>query len=74
MSKIILNIISTQRGWIVRQAIKYATLAGASVTTWLLSQGVNISDSAAITAAAVTLATGAVEMALSKAASHIASK
>jgi hypothetical protein len=74
MNKIIINIISTQRGWLIRQAIKYATLVGASLTTWLLSQGVAIGDGATITAAVVTLATGLAEMALSKAASHIAAK
>lgn len=74
MNEILFNLVSTQKGWLIRQALKYTAVAGASLTTWLTSTGVEISDPAAITAALATLATGVVELLLSRVASKIAAK
>jgi hypothetical protein len=74
MHSIIATLIATQKGWAIRQTMKWATIGGTSLTTWLVAHGVAITDGSALTAAAVTLASGVVELLLSKAASHIAAK
>lgn len=70
--KIIETLISTQKGWLIRQALKGAAALGTVATTWLVSHGVAIDNPQAVTAALATLATGLAEMALSKLASKIA--
>lgn len=72
--KLISTLISTQRGWIVRQALKFATYGGAAITTWLAAKGLHLDNPEAVTSALVTLAGGLTELALSKAASKIAAK
>lgn len=72
--KLIITLISTQRGWLVRQALKGATWAGVAATTWLTSNGLQLDNPEAITAALATVATALTELALSKAASKIAAK
>lgn len=71
---ILQNLISTQKGWIIRQVLKYAAQGGAMLTATLVSHGVAISDPQAITAALSTLAVGLIEVGLSKMASPISTK
>lgn len=70
--KIIETLISTQKGWLIRQALKGAAALGTVATTWLVSHGVAIDNPQAITAALSTLVVGLAEMGLSKLASKIA--
>lgn len=73
MNSVILNLISTQKGWIVRQVLKYTAQGSGLLTVWLASKGI-ITDGVAVSAAVATIATGVVEFALSKAAAPIAAK
>lgn len=71
MKNILSWLISTGKGHATRQALKLATLAGASSVSWLTAHDIPISDPAVITAAITTLALGLVELALSKLASYV---
>lgn len=74
MNKILLNLVTTQKGWLVRQILKGTSAAGTAVTTWLIAHGVTLDQPEAITAALATLAVGALELALSKVASKYEAK
>lgn len=73
MNNILFTLISTQRGWLIRQALKIATTGGAAATTWLVSHGIAV-EGAALTAGLSTVVVAAAEFALSKMASKIAAK
>jgi len=73
MNELLYTVVSTQKGWVLRQVIKWTTVGGTALTTWLVAHSVSV-DGAAITAALATLATGLVEAGLSKVASKIAAK
>jgi hypothetical protein len=68
------SLIATQSGWLVRQALKFATVGGAALTTWLTAQGATPEHSTAIVTGTLTAMAGLVEFGLSKLASRIASK
>lgn len=68
------SLIATQSGWLVRQALKFATVGGAALTTWLTAQGAAPEQSTAIVTGTLTALTGLVEFGLSKLASRIAAK
>jgi hypothetical protein len=72
MKNIINSIISTQKGWIVRQVLKYAAMGGAVVSSWLVSKGADASNAELIVSGALTIVTGALELGLSKLASKVA--
>ncbi len=72
MKTLLTTLISTQRGWITRQALKWATLGGATVTTWLTAQGAAADQSAALTTGLITALVAALEIGLSRLASRIA--
>jgi len=67
-------LITTNKGWIIRQLLKGVGYLGATITTALVSHGVTLSDPQAITAALSTVAVGALEMVLSKYASKFEAK
>jgi hypothetical protein len=71
---IVLTLISTNKGWFIRQALKWSAYGGSIATTWLVSHGVALSDPQAITAAIGTIAIGLIELILSKMAAPIAAK
>jgi hypothetical protein len=73
MNDLLFTLVSTQRGWLLRQALKLATAGGTIATTWLVAHGVDV-DAAALTAGIATLASGVLELVLSKVASKIAAK
>jgi len=73
MNDLLFTLVSTQRGWLLRQALKLTAAGGTAATTWLIAHGVNV-DGAALTAGLVTVVAGLVEVALSKVASKIAAK
>lgn len=74
MNDIITSIISTNKGWIVRQLLKYVTIGGAALSTWLVTKGADASDAELIASGLVTLTTGGLEFMFSKLASKIAAK
>lgn len=72
--KLIQTLISTQQGWIIRQALKLTAAGGVALTTWMAGKGLHLDNPEALTAGLSTVAVAVVEMALSKAASSIAAK
>jgi len=72
MKDILLPLIATREGWAFRQILKGITVACASMTTWLLAQGVDASTSAAIVAGIGSALAWGAEFGLSKLASKIA--
>lgn len=74
MKELIASLVSTQKGWIIRQILKYITVGGSALSAWLVSQGAEASNVELIVTGATTFATGAIEFALSKVASKIAAK
>lgn len=67
-------IVSTQRGWIIRQAIKYCAMGSAALATWLAAKGLDENSSQALAAGIAAGVSGLVELLLSKAASKIAAE
>lgn len=74
MKDIINSIVSTNRGWLVRQALKYAAMGGAALSAWLVSKGAEASSAELIASGAVTIVSGGLELIFSKLASKIAAK
>jgi hypothetical protein len=74
MKEIITTIVSTNKGWLIRQALKYAAMGGAMLSAWLISQGADASNAEILTAGLITAVTGGLEIAFSKIASKIAAK
>jgi hypothetical protein len=74
MKEFITSIVSTNSGWLVRQALKYAAMGGAALSAWLVSKGAEASSAELIASGAVTLISGGLELIFSKLASKIAAK
>jgi hypothetical protein len=74
MKELFTSIVSTQKGWIIRQLLKYAAMGGAALSTWLISQGAEASNAELITSGLITAVSGGLEFVLSKVASKIAAK
>ena len=74
MKEFITSIVSTNSGWLVRQALKYAAMGGAALSAWLISKGAEASSAELIASGAVTLISGGLELIFSKLASKIAAK
>jgi hypothetical protein len=72
MKELVLPLISTREGWVFRQLLKLISAVSASLTTWLVAQGVEQNATTAIVAGVATILTGASEFGLSKLASKIA--
>jgi hypothetical protein len=74
MKEFITSIVSTNSGWLVRQALKYTAMGGAALSAWLVSKGAEASSAELIASGAVTLISGGLELIFSKLASKIAAK
>lgn len=72
MKEFLLPLISSRNGWIFRQLLKGISIASASLTTWLMSQGVDGNTTGAIVAGIAAALSWGVEFGLSKLARHIA--
>jgi len=72
--KLIELLVTTNKGWIVRQLMKGVATAGTAATTWLVAHGVSLDNPQAITAALTTIAVGLAEVGFSKVASKIEAK
>lgn len=65
MKDIILNLVSTNSGWLARQIIKWAAAASLAVAVWLQAKGFSADVSMTVAAFVTTLFFGLVEMGLS---------
>lgn len=74
MKDIITSIVSTNKGWLVRQILKYAAMGGAALSTWLVSKGADASSTELITSGLITVVSGGLELVFSKLASKVAAK
>lgn len=74
MKEIITTIVSTNKGWFIRQALKYAAMGSAALSTWLVSKGADPSSTEVLVAGLTTAVTGGLEIVFSKLASKIAAK
>lgn len=58
-------IVQTQRGWLTRQGLKWATIGGTALTTWLTAQGASSEHVSALTTGLITAGVAALELGLS---------
>lgn len=72
--KLIELLVTTNKGWIIRQLMKGAAAAGTMATTWLVAHGVSLDNPQAVSAALATLSVALAELVLSKVASKIEAK
>lgn len=72
MKQLLLPLISSRSGWIFRQLLKGVSIVSASLTTWLMSQGVDAHTTGVIVAGIAAALSWGVEFGLSKLARHIA--
>jgi hypothetical protein len=73
-STILLSLISTNKGWIVRQALKYVAVGSTALTTWLVAKGYSPDSAMALAAGLTAGISGGLELLLSKLASKIAAQ
>jgi hypothetical protein len=74
MKSLLFTTISTNRGWLIRQALKYIAMGATAATTWLVAQGYDAASAATLTAGLVAGIAGGLELLLSKLASKIAAQ
>lgn len=74
MKNLIESIVSTQKGWLARQALKYIAVGGTALSTWLVAKGADPDNAQVIVSGLIAAASGAAELFLSKLASKIAAK
>ena len=72
MKQLLLSLISSRNGWVFRQLLKGVSIVSASMTTWLMSQGVDDHTTGAIVAGVAAALSWGAEFGLSKLARHIA--
>lgn len=72
MQDILFTIVGTNKGWLLRQCLKFATSAGVWITAQLSAQGVELDNPQAVVAALCTVVAWLLELVLSKLASKLA--
>lgn len=72
MNDLFTSIISTNKGWLIRQALKYVAVGAAALTSWLTARGYDAGDAATLAAGLTAGVSGGLELLLSKFASKIA--
>lgn len=65
MNSMLINLVSTNAGWLARQAVKYSAVAAAVIAAWLIGHGFSESSAAVIAAGASSAVLGCVELSLS---------
>jgi hypothetical protein len=65
MKTLIFNLVSTNRGWLVRQALKGVTYASGALTAYLAAKGVDAELTSAIGLGLISATSWAFETALS---------
>jgi hypothetical protein len=74
MKSLLFSVISTNKGWMVRQALKYVAMGATALTTWLVAQGYDAANAETLTVGLVAGVSGGLELLLSKLASKIAAQ
>ncbi len=74
MKSILFSLIATNRGWLIRQALKYVAMGATAATTWLVAQGYDAANAETLTIGLVAGVSGGLELLLSKLASKIAAQ
>lgn len=74
MKDLILTVVSTNKGWVVRQVLKWVAVGSASLTTYLVSKGYDPTGIESLIAGLAAVAAGGTELVLSKIASKIATE
>lgn len=72
MKDLFISVISTNHGWLVRQAVKYVAVGAAALTTWLIAKGYDAASAESLAAGLTAGVAGGLELLLSKLASKIA--
>lgn len=65
MNTMLINLVSTNAGWLARQAIKYSAVLAAVLTGWLIGHGFDPTHAGVIAAGAASIVLGIVEASLS---------
>lgn len=65
MNTLLLNLVSTNAGWLARQAVKYSAVGAAIITSWLVGHGLDATHASVIAAGATSIVLGLVEAGLS---------
>jgi len=65
MTKIVLELVATNSGWLIRQALKGVTAGAASLAAYLTAKGVEAELTTAVTAGVVAGASWLLETGLS---------
>lgn len=65
MKTLLLNLVSTNSGWLARQAIKWSAVLAAAITAWLIGKGFDTAHASVIAAGVTSAALGLIEFALS---------
>lgn len=74
MKSLLFTVISTNKGWLVRQVLKYVAMGATAATTWLVASGYDADSAAALTAGLTAGISGGLELLLSKLASKISAQ
>lgn len=74
MKSLFFTLISTNKGWLVRQILKYVSTGAAALTAWLVAKGYDPDSAAALAAGLTAGVSGGLELLLSKYASKIAAQ
>lgn len=65
MKTTLITLVSTNKGWITRLALKHIAIGSASFSAWLAGQGVSTDHTAAIAAGLTAAAAAIIEQGLS---------
>lgn len=74
MKSVLFSLIATNRGWVVRQVLKYVAVGSTAMTTWLIAKGYDADSAVALAAGLTAGLSGGLELLLSKLASKIAAQ
>lgn len=59
MNKLLINLVSTNAGWLARQAVKYSAVGAAVITGWLIGKGLDATHAAVVGAGVTSAVWGA---------------
>jgi hypothetical protein len=62
---ILFKLVSTNAGWLARQAVKYSAMGAAVITAWLIGHGLDATHASVIAVGATAIVLGGIEAGLS---------